>query len=192
MRIELPFCSTGGFEVMLRTFSSASLRLRRRTRTVPTTRTVTESPRRTWIEPAPVLTSRSTAPETASVRSNDPSATDSLEHSGAPPSSNTRNPTCENGLIALSFPEWTRLFERKWPARGSGFKERIRGVWTRNGALGLPAFGRFHLLLHDSTVEEVDGALGVAGEARIVRHHADGGAGLVELLEQIHDRLAVA
>ena len=32
---------------------------------------------------------------------------------------------------------------------------------------------------------------GVRRVARVVRHHADGGAGLVQLLEQIHHRLAV-
>src|SRR5689334_4243427 len=48
------------------------------------------------------------------------------------------------------------------------------------------------LLFHDAAVEQVDRAAGVAGEARVVGDHADRGAVLVQLLQQLHDRLRVA
>src|SRR5215218_1604011 len=56
--------------------------------------------------------------------------------------------------------------------------------------LDLPLHAR--LLLDDAAVEQVDGAVGVAGEARVVGDHADRGAVLVQLLQQLHDRFAVA
>src|SRR5689334_6593602 len=51
---------------------------------------------------------------------------------------------------------------------------------------------RRHLqvLFDDAAVEQVDVALRVAGVARIVGDHADGGAGAVQLMEQVHHRLA--
>src|SRR4051794_13717107 len=44
----------------------------------------------------------------------------------------------------------------------------------------------------DATVEEVDGAGGLFGVLGVVRDHADGRALLAQLLEQRHDRIAVA
>jgi hypothetical protein len=43
----------------------------------------------------------------------------------------------------------------------------------------------------DLAVEEVDGAFGMIGITRIVGHHADGGPGAVDVLEEFHDRVAV-
>src|SRR5207249_3509583 len=53
--------------------------------------------------------------------------------------------------------------------------------------------GRFFLatLFHDTTVEQMDRAVGVRRVTRIVRHHANGGAAAVQLAEQLHDRFAV-
>src|SRR4051812_41704560 len=48
--------------------------------------------------------------------------------------------------------------------------------------------GAYRFLDHAS-VEEMDSALGMPGVARIVRDHADSRSGLVELSEQVHDRL---
>ena len=45
-------------------------------------------------------------------------------------------------------------------------------------------------LVDDAAVEQVDAAVGVARVARIVRHHADGRAALMQLAEQIHHRFA--
>jgi hypothetical protein len=45
--------------------------------------------------------------------------------------------------------------------------------------------------VHDFAVEEVHGALGVVGVTRVVCDHADGGAGLVDVLEQFHDGVAI-
>ena len=42
----------------------------------------------------------------------------------------------------------------------------------------------------DAAVEEVNVAIGVAGVARIVRDHADGRAALMQLVQQVHHRLA--
>jgi hypothetical protein len=47
------------------------------------------------------------------------------------------------------------------------------------------------LVLDDAPVEEVDRPLGVLGESRIVRDHADRRALAVQLAQQPHDRLAV-
>lgn len=46
-------------------------------------------------------------------------------------------------------------------------------------------------LIHDAAVEEMDGTVGVAREALVVRHHADRRAAPVQFLEQAHHRLAV-
>src|SRR2546423_12282289 len=48
-----------------------------------------------------------------------------------------------------------------------------------------------HPIFHDATVEEMDCAIGVLGEPRIVRGHADGRTAVVQLLEERHDGLAV-
>src|SRR6266851_2031625 len=50
----------------------------------------------------------------------------------------------------------------------------------------------FSLFLDDAAVEDVDAAVGVPRVTRVVRHHADGGAGAMQLAEQIHHRLAAA
>ena len=46
-------------------------------------------------------------------------------------------------------------------------------------------------VLHDTTVKKIDDAIGVSGESRIVRDHADGGAFLVQIAQQVHHGLAV-
>src|SRR3954469_25726662 len=58
-----------------------------------------------------------------------------------------------------------------------------------SSALKLHRFG--HVLLDDAAVEEMDAAIGVAGVPRVVRDHRDRRTGAVQLLEQLHDRLAV-
>jgi hypothetical protein len=45
--------------------------------------------------------------------------------------------------------------------------------------------------VYDFAVEEMDGAFGVVGVARVVGDHADGGAGGVDVLEEIHDGIAI-
>ena len=47
------------------------------------------------------------------------------------------------------------------------------------------------VFLDDAAVEEVDGAIGVARVARVVRDHADRRAFAVQLAEQLHDGFAV-
>src|SRR5262245_17027712 len=49
----------------------------------------------------------------------------------------------------------------------------------------------FDVLVDDAAVEQMDGAVGMAGEARVVRHHADRGAVAVEVPQQLHHRVAV-
>src|SRR6516162_1743617 len=70
------------------------------------------------------------------------------------------------------------------------------GVPTRQTRASTP-----HLLPSDSgflagsldnfSVEQMDGAVGEFGIARIVGHHADGRAGLVQLAQQSHNRFSV-
>ena len=43
----------------------------------------------------------------------------------------------------------------------------------------------------DAAVEEMNGALGVMGVARVVGDHADGGAIAVQFLQKIHDGVAI-
>src|SRR5471030_3101647 len=50
----------------------------------------------------------------------------------------------------------------------------------------------FGLFFDDASVEDVNAAVGVTGVARVVRHHADRGAGAVQLAEEVHDRFAAA
>src|SRR5689334_11204861 len=63
-----------------------------------------------------------------------------------------------------------------------GERDGCRGAASRS----VPA-----LLVHDAAVEELDRALCVAGEARIVRHHADRAPLLVQVAQQVHHRFAV-
>ena len=48
-----------------------------------------------------------------------------------------------------------------------------------------------YTLLDDSAVEQPDGAIGIAGIAGIVRHHADSRAAAMQFAQQFHDSLAV-
>jgi hypothetical protein len=48
------------------------------------------------------------------------------------------------------------------------------------------------LFLNDPAVEEMDGAVGMAGKARIVGDHTDGGALSMEIAQQFHDGFAIA
>src|SRR3954454_4323479 len=77
------------------------------------------------------------------------------------------------------------------------------GRGARGGALDHPESALFELLgfhlaadalllLDHAAVEEVDVAARVAGEARVVGDHADRRPLLVELVQEIHHRLAVA
>jgi len=47
------------------------------------------------------------------------------------------------------------------------------------------------VFINHSAVEEMDRAVSVAGEARVVSNHANGGAAAVEFAQQVHDRFAV-
>ena len=81
-------------------------------------------------------------------------------------------------------------------------QQALGTVWTNftiagsagpDGQLGLD-FGEKLVELafaDDLAVEQVNFALGVGGEARIVRHHADGRAFAMQLLQQLHHGLAV-
>src|SRR6185295_4465399 len=81
---------------------------------------------------------------------------------------------------------------------GRGFTERVRARRSGDLEAALLELGlvdlarRSGLLLDDAAVEEVDRPLRVAGEARVVGDHADRRALVVQLLEQVHDLLAVA
>src|SRR5258706_11767679 len=59
---------------------------------------------------------------------------------------------------------------------------------------GSLVFGDSHLclFLDDAAVEDMDAAVGVPRVARVVCHHADRGAGAMQLAEQVHDRFAAA
>src|SRR5690349_4249143 len=48
-----------------------------------------------------------------------------------------------------------------------------------------------HAVFHHTTIEEVHGAISMLGKTNVVGDHADGRAGGVELLEQIHHGLAI-
>src|SRR5262245_35865301 len=72
---------------------------------------------------------------------------------------------------------------RRWSTRTA--RRRFPGSQDR-GTVSVPA-----LLVHDATVEQLDRALGVAREPRIVRDHADRAALLVQVAQQVHHGLAV-
>src|SRR5437867_1875874 len=63
-----------------------------------------------------------------------------------------------------------------------------RGPWSTR-SLG---DGHLHVLFDDTAIEEVDAPFGVPRVAGIVRDHADRCAALVQLAQQVHDRLAAA
>jgi hypothetical protein len=43
----------------------------------------------------------------------------------------------------------------------------------------------------DLSIEEMDVSVGVTGEARVVRHHADGCAFTMQVLEKLHNGFAI-
>jgi hypothetical protein len=43
----------------------------------------------------------------------------------------------------------------------------------------------------DLSIEEMDVSVGVTGEARVVRHHADGCAFTMQVLEELHNGFAI-
>lgn len=55
--------------------------------------------------------------------------------------------------------------------------------------LGVRRFNLRHT--YDTSIKQVDASLGVAREAWVVRHHADGRTFLVKLTQQIHHRVGV-
>ena len=75
------------------------------------------------------------------------------------------------------------LVNREW------LMEVISHSAIKNGAF-LFSHRHFHPFLDHTPVEEVDAAVGVPRVARIVRDHADGRAGFVQLSEQVHHRFA--
>src|SRR5881628_2753409 len=52
-------------------------------------------------------------------------------------------------------------------------------------------FTGFHVFFHNASIEQMHVALGVSGETRIVRDHADRRALAMQLAQQFHHRLAV-
>src|SRR5688572_25650144 len=67
-----------------------------------------------------------------------------------------------------------------------------RMFWSSKSMGGRPSAHRGQLTLLDHlAVEEMHGAVGVAGVARVVRDHTDGGAALMQLTQQLHHRFAV-
>ncbi len=50
---------------------------------------------------------------------------------------------------------------------------------------------RGYIFIHDPPVEKVNGAIGVTGEARGVRHHAEGSASLMLVAQQLPHRFAI-
>ena len=64
---------------------------------------------------------------------------------------------------------------------------RLRTIELEHSASGVCADAFFD----HAAVEQRDGAVGELGVARIVRHHADGGAAAVQFAQQVHDGFAV-
>src|ERR1051325_3354204 len=54
------------------------------------------------------------------------------------------------------------------------------------------SLGRDPAVLNHASIKEMDGAIGVLRATLVVRDHANGRAAVVQLLEQVHDRFAVA
>src|SRR5215471_17969811 len=52
--------------------------------------------------------------------------------------------------------------------------------------------GHFRLFFDDAPVEHVNAAIGVTRVSRVVRDHANRGAGAVQFTQQVHDRFAAA
>jgi hypothetical protein len=63
-----------------------------------------------------------------------------------------------------------------------GFKPILR--------VRLRLFPGTFVFVHDASIEQMNGALGVAGVSRVVRDHADGGALAVKLGQHFHHGLA--
>src|SRR5882672_3529276 len=73
----------------------------------------------------------------------------------------------------------------------SGLGLQLKAYRLQLTALSAVSVCRLDLLLDHAAVEDVDGAVGMAGEPRVVRDHHDGGAALVQLGEELHDGVAV-
>src|SRR5208283_1939156 len=76
------------------------------------------------------------------------------------------------------------------PQKAVARKGRNPRAWAE-GLCSLGGNGVGEGFFYDFAVEEMHGALGVVGVARVVGDHADGGAGGVDILEQVHDRVTV-
>src|SRR5437868_8111878 len=88
-------------------------------------------------------------------------------------------------------------FSSRW-TQSMSLRRRPHLIWMPRESGDLKAaffqlvFGlRLVLFVNHATVEEVNLAVGVLGVARVVRHHADGHALLMQLAHQVHDRFAV-
>src|SRR5262245_56125689 len=97
---------------------------------------------------------------------------------------------------AVPLPPFRGGTRTGWTAVKAGARSRttFRCDPTIGRPLALPGRGSGDrcggVLLDDASVEQVDAALGVPRVAGVVRHHAQRGAAPVELLEQLHHRLA--
>src|SRR5688500_3450859 len=79
-------------------------------------------------------------------------------------------------------------------SRSSRCSNRRNDVATDNlvpPATGLSCLSDRRLVIDDSAVEEGDHSVGMLRIARIVSHHANGRAALMQLAQQIHDGYAV-
>jgi hypothetical protein len=73
----------------------------------------------------------------------------------------------------------------RWGQRHGAKVPLLQLEFELDGDLGGEGF------VYDFAVEEMDCAFGVVGVARIVRDHADGGAALVDVLEEFHYGVAI-
>ena len=73
---------------------------------------------------------------------------------------------------------------RRVPRGEDSDRNGVFCVWL-DGDLGGEGF------VYDFAVEEMDGAFGVVGVARVVGDHADGGAALVNVLKEFHHGVAI-
>src|SRR5258705_11480696 len=100
-------------------------------------------------------------------------------------------------------PVWLGAQESRWPTVSS-FASPIRTCMNTPVTRSLRVSGQFRFkpglvgsdagflsFFHDAAVEEMDRALGEAGVALVVRHHADGRAVAVQVAQQFHHGLAV-
>jgi hypothetical protein len=98
-----------------------------------------------------------------------------------------------------ALPESVVADQKPFSQRGEWSLPEREGAKQKRPAIVLPRLCLLHFesvickfaFGDDLSIEEMDVSVGVTGEARVVRHHADGCAFTMQVLEKLHNGFAI-